>query len=360
MSRLGTMFQIESAKIWKRRMSLVFVVIIALMAVFVNGASWYVVKVMLPDLERRMAEMDPDGGVNIEFEVPGGAGPADLTYGQKRAELVEQVALAKAALDRNDPSASDASYQNLRASLDVINYKLDRGLVAADEPVVSDQASAESSAWQQMASGSTSAGAMVLTFALVFMAIVLAGEFEKGTMKSLIIRPVSRTTILFAKYFAVFVFALVAQVVNYLVNLVVGGLLFGFGDPTAPVIVGLMGGVLNLPAWAFSILFYLLEWVAMLFPLAITTFIAVATRANAGSIAISLVILYLINPLASQLGGYLPALRFTPFVNMSFVQYFTQGITINHTNLGFTALVWLGYTVLCLVGALLVFRKRDV
>lgn len=370
MNRLGTIFRIESTKIRKRRLSLVFMIILVAVGIAVNSAMWYVEKVLLPDLQNRMEQSASEageagdtgganGGGDVTVDVFGEEPAPEITYAEYKQELESQITSAKAALDRNDPTASDRSYRNLLDDLAVVDYKLEKGLVSADE-IVPPASSTSGGAWQQLASGSTTSGQMVLTFAIVFMAIVMAGEFEKGTMKSLVIRPVSRSAIFYAKYLAVFVFALFLQGINYLVNLVSSGILFGFGNPTEPVIIGLMGGVVHLPAWGFGLLFYVVEVLGMLLPLAITLLIAVATRANAGTIAISLLIVYLINPVAEQLGGFMPGIRFTPFVHMNPELYLVQGIRIDYTNIVFTIVAALLYTLACLLSAQFIFKKRDI
>ncbi len=76
------------------------------------------------------------------------------------------------------------------------------------------------------------------TLIVIFGALVggwcIASEFQSGTVRLLMIRPRTRMTVLFTRYFAGLLLVYVLYFASYLANLVIKGVTFGFGDYLLP------------------------------------------------------------------------------------------------------------------------------
>lgn len=80
---------------------------------------------------------------------------------------------------------------------------------------------------------------------LVLAADSVAGEFSGGTVKMLLIRPVSRSKILLSKYISIFSFAVLLLVVLFGSTFLISGMLEGFSDVGAPYIYAANDGIVH-------------------------------------------------------------------------------------------------------------------
>lgn len=77
---------------------------------------------------------------------------------------------------------------------------------------------------------------------LVIMIFMIAGsitsqEFSKGTIKLLLLKPYSRVKILLSKYITVILSIFMAFIIMFIIQLVVGGIFFGFDSLSDPMII---------------------------------------------------------------------------------------------------------------------------
>src|SRR5699024_10510706 len=71
---------------------------------------------------------------------------------------------------------------------------------------------------------------IISLFTIIVAAGIVAHEFRWGTIKLLLIRPISCSTILLSKYISVLLFALFTLIFGAIVFLVVGGIFYGFSS----------------------------------------------------------------------------------------------------------------------------------
>src|SRR5699024_5919777 len=71
---------------------------------------------------------------------------------------------------------------------------------------------------------------IVSLLAIIVAAGIVAHEFRWGTIKLLLIRPISRTKILLSKYVSVILFALITSIFVLIFAWLVGLVFFGFGE----------------------------------------------------------------------------------------------------------------------------------
>lgn len=78
-----------------------------------------------------------------------------------------------------------------------------------------------------------------LTFGLIlFAADIMSGEYNPGTLKFLLIQPVTRIKVLISKYLVTTLSAILLIVGSQLVLVLIIGLVKGFGSPDYPVLMG--------------------------------------------------------------------------------------------------------------------------
>ena len=76
---------------------------------------------------------------------------------------------------------------------------------------------------------------IILTVVLISGAIV-SEEFNKGTIKLLLVRPYSRIKILMAKFVVVLLTIIITMLIIAILQLIIGGIFFGFSSLKIPVV----------------------------------------------------------------------------------------------------------------------------
>ncbi len=77
----------------------------------------------------------------------------------------------------------------------------------------------------------------ILIFIIIISAPIISDEFNKGTIKTLLTTPYSRTEIIIAKIFSVFIVLVLTTVSLIIAQYVVGGLIFGFATTNMPILI---------------------------------------------------------------------------------------------------------------------------
>ncbi|WP_172251932.1 ABC transporter permease subunit [Saccharibacillus deserti] len=194
-------------------------------------------------------------------------------------------------------------------------------------------------------------------FAVAVAADTVAGEFSRGTIKLLLIRPWSRIKILLSKYVAVLLFMIALYVMLTVLGMVMSALLFGTpADPDG------LSGQLTLSLSEFfwwSLLYRLIDcliYVTMAF------MFSSIFRSNSLSVALTIILLFmgslitlLVDPSKYAIGRYLL------FANMDLSQYIVSSTgSYGGMSLGFSLAVLAVYYVVFLALTFWVFKKRDV
>lgn len=194
-------------------------------------------------------------------------------------------------------------------------------------------------------------------FAVAVAADTVAGEFSRGTIKLLLIRPWSRSKILLSKYAAIVLFMIALYVLLTVFGMAMSALLFGASSDME----GLSGPLaLSLSEYFWwSLLYRLIDcliYVTMAF------MFSSIFRSNSLSVALTIVLLFmgslitlLVDPSKYVIGRYLL------FANMDLSQYIVSDTgSYGGMSLGFSVEVLAGYYVVFLALSFWAFQKRDV
>ena len=193
----------------------------------------------------------------------------------------------------------------------------------------------------------------VLVFSVVILISSIASEFKSGTMKQLLIRPVSRTNILVSKWVMTFLATIMILIGVALVSLIIGSIFFGSDTPFVETISALGLWILyNLP------MFFFFQTLGL--------FIAVLTRSTALSVAAVIVL----NFVGGVITMFLLRFEWSKYLitaNLSLQDYsqnehlFFGGTPLmENMTLGFSLTIIAVYSIVLLLIAHLVFSKKDV
>ncbi|MDQ0207011.1 ABC transporter permease subunit [Alkalicoccobacillus murimartini] len=193
----------------------------------------------------------------------------------------------------------------------------------------------------------------VLVFSVVIIISSIVGEYKSGTMKQLLIRPISRTQVLLSKWVVAFIVSLGMFVAIAAIGLLLGAIFFSFDTSVIEAISTLGLWILyNMPALFFYQAFALC--------------LAVLTRSSALSLS-SVIVLYFVGNIVFMFLLEFDWSRFIILANLSLQDYSSNvhlqvagGPLLEGMTLGFSLTMIAIYSFVLLLVPHIIFKKRDV
>ena len=196
---------------------------------------------------------------------------------------------------------------------------------------------------------------------------IVSDEFNKGTIKLLLIRPYSRLKILLAKFLTCLCMFILFIVFIFISQLLVGGIIQGFGSLNVPAVI-YNYNTHNIET--MSIIKYLIINICAkspMFLLLITLAFTISTLFTNSALAIALPLLgYMVSSIINQLIAHAllkdikaPLYFVTP--NWNLTSYLFGGLpSFEPINLRFSILVCLSYFLIMIFISCYVFKKRNI
>lgn len=206
---------------------------------------------------------------------------------------------------------------------------------------------------------------------LFIMIIIAAGagsivstEFDKGTIKLLLIRPYSRNKILLSKYIVSMFMIIFAILSAFIMQLIVGGIFFGFSSLNIPVVI--YNFVQN-KVMHINLFKYIFDNVLAVLPefiLLATLAFAISTITNVSTLGVALPIVGvgaadIINLIA--INRNIIPLKYFVTLNWNFTNYLYGGVNSFPTlSIPFSILICAIYFLIMIITAFIVFNKRNI
>lgn len=208
------------------------------------------------------------------------------------------------------------------------------------------------------------AASSLMTVITIFVAVIagdmVASEFSSGAIKLLLVRPASRTKILWAKYSSVLLFAFLFIVFLLFTSLLLGGLAFGFQGANAPSVHSDgMTKSMMVPMDIDMLRSYAFATVPMIMTVTVSFMISALFRSSSLAIAISILLLFIGSSISMLLQRY-EWDKYVLFTNENLSQYLTGQPLIPGMNMLFSVIVLCVYFVLFQIVAWIAFVKRDI
>jgi ABC-2 type transport system permease protein len=204
--------------------------------------------------------------------------------------------------------------------------------------------------------------------AIVFASDIVSGEFQQGTIKLLLTRPVRRSRVLASKLAALLLAITLTVLFGGVVAYLLGGIAYGYAGWDAPVLTGFRVGGQALDAsavrmialWKETVLVYGLAWFAALCVGSISLLTSVLLRSTAASMGTMLAAL-IAGTILPRLAPSWEAQRYLFVTNLPLPDYYSgspppiPGLTVE-----FGAAVLAAWALVATVAAFAVFARRDV
>lgn len=206
--------------------------------------------------------------------------------------------------------------------------------------------------------------AIIVMVVVIVSGVSISEEFNKGTVKLLLVRPYSRTKILISKLIAVFITMIITTVAILLLQFIIGGIVYGFGT--------YMMNVVQFDFTTNSIVtLNIFAYLGLIFICKLPIFILI------GTLAFALSTLFLNSPLAVALPilGYMGSdvinmiaisykwdwVKYFVTPNWDLSQYLFGGTPMfSGISIEFSITICAIYFVIMLVASIVSFKKRNI
>lgn len=206
--------------------------------------------------------------------------------------------------------------------------------------------------------------AIIVMVVVIVSGVSISEEFNKGTVKLLLVRPYSRTKILISKLIAVFITMIITTVAILLLQFIIGGIVYGFGT--------YMMNVVQFDFTTNSIItLNIFAYLGLIFICKLPIFILI------GTLAFALSTLFLNSPLAVALPilGYMGSdvinmiaisykwdwVKYFVTPNWDLSQYLFGGTPMfSGISIEFSITICAIYFAIMLVASIVSFKKRNI
>jgi ABC-2 type transport system permease protein len=197
-------------------------------------------------------------------------------------------------------------------------------------------------------------------FVIIISAGIVASEFNWGTIKLLLIRPINRSKILISKYLTVLLFALFLLVILFIYSSALGAILFGMPEQAANYLNYNNGIVTEQNMVAHLMIYYGLNSITMIMLTTMAFMISTVFRNSSLAIGLSLFLMFTGGNLTTLLALKFSWAKYILFANTDLMQYFDGTPMVEGMTMSFSVLMLFVYFLLFIFLAFFVFKKRDV
>lgn len=268
---------------------------------------------------------------------------------QWKQTLTQQIQANKQEMQAAKDQGNDRYADYLEGEIAMDQYRIDNNLEPAQGVTL----------WNFVDQSTAMMVMLISIFTIIVVSTSIASEFNTGTIKLLLIRPVYRTEVLLSKYITALLFAVFCLVVLFIASWLVGGIFFGFGG-LDEVHLSYINGEVQETSWTLAIWqSYLLNAASLVMMVTLAGVIASIFRNGGLSIGLSIFLLMGSSIIMEFLSGYDWA-KYVIFANLDLTQYTTGMVFQEDMTLGFSLAVLAVYYVIFVICGWLFFTRRDV
>lgn len=204
---------------------------------------------------------------------------------------------------------------------------------------------------------------------IVIIIVMIAGslvsdEFSKGTIKLLLVRPHSRTKILLAKFLTSMIMILLAIIIVLIMQVIVGGIVFGFGDLMTDIMVYDFNIKELVSMNVFEYLFIQILARLPFFMLIATIAFAVSTifTNTAMSITIALLGFFAGDIINVMVYNYnIEFMKYFITMNWNLNEYLFGNLPmLEYMNFNFSAIMCVLYFIAMIIPTFIIFKKKNI
>ena len=199
---------------------------------------------------------------------------------------------------------------------------------------------------------------------LIVCSTIICDEFKDGTIKLLLIKPYSRGKILLSKYFTSIVVILITIILLILMQLAIGGIIFGFSSLNIPVVVYdfTKGNLIEYSVFKYMLLRIIVRMPFLLMISTISFFLGILSSSLIVAITMPL-LLYMFTPTTIYLANQynLEFMKYLVNINWNIQDYLFGSLSkISFINLKFSIILLMIYFTVIWIVTYIIFRKKNI
>lgn len=200
---------------------------------------------------------------------------------------------------------------------------------------------------------------LISLLTIIIAAGIVANEFRWGTIKLLLIRPISRTKILLSKYVSVLLFALFTLLFLLVMNWITGAIFFGVEGINPETVLSKNGGYEAVSVFHEVVSGYGYGLVNLVMMTTFAFMISAVFRNSSLAIGTAIFLMFTGNTIVTAFADR-PFAKYILFANTNLKQYADGDVWIEGMTLGFSITVLVVYYLIFIALAWTFFVKRDV
>lgn len=201
---------------------------------------------------------------------------------------------------------------------------------------------------------------LISLFTIIVGGGIVANEFRWGTIKQLLIRPISRSAVLLSKYIALLIFTLFTVLFLILVSAAVGAVFYGLPAVNPEIVVTRQDGMATSALVPEALMMYGFRTLNIIILATFAFMISSIFRSSALAIGLAMFLMFAGSTAAQALARYEWS-KFILFANTDLSVYFNVvGPIRDEMTIGFSTGVIIVYVIIFIIAAWMVFTKRDV
>ena len=206
---------------------------------------------------------------------------------------------------------------------------------------------------------------MIVIFIFMIAGPIVSQEFNKGTIKLLLVKPYSRSKILLSKYIVALSSILMAIIFMLIIQLIIGGLFFGFSSLSDKIVV--YSSITDSAQYINVLKYFVLISVAIL-----PRLIILATLTFAASSIINNTAVSIITGFVGYMGTNILTLLLEQMSKKAWVKFFigfnwdfkpyilkTKPL-ISGIDFKFSVMICIIYFLILIIPAFIVFKHKDI
>jgi len=268
-------------------------------------------------------------------------------------EAIEKIDYYEERLD-NLTLREKIEYQNIKENLEINKYILDK----------KENYNKQNNLNYQLRTIVEDYEIFVIIVILIVASTIVAEEFKDGTIKLLLIKPYSRGKILLSKYFTVIIVMLFVILYLILLQLLIGGYIFGFSSLEIPVIVYDFNKMCIVE---YNVFVYMIIRIIAKLPMIIMVItISFCFSTIIGNVVTSITIPLFIYIFTSSVNSLIlqykiNILKYLVNINWEFNNYlFGRMSEVNGGNFKNSLIIWIIYFIIIVVVTFLNFKKKNI
>lgn len=205
---------------------------------------------------------------------------------------------------------------------------------------------------------------LIVILIIIISGTIISNEFNKGTIKNLLIRPYKRSTIFISKYISSFIILILSIIYLVSLELIVGGILFGLDSLNIPIVVYNFTTSSLVEYNIFTYLGILILAKMPLLILIMTLSITLSTITLNSPISIAVPILgYTFSGIIGSLAMSfdLKWMKYFPTMNWDLTEYLFGGLpAFQYTSLSHSIIISIIYFAIMFTLSIIVFNKKNI